>query len=62
MNFSQGISRGNLSGVGTGQQGPHQEWLAHLNLNKFRRALDEQRYVEIAARTVRIESELPVFL
>ena len=34
----------------------HQEWQQHLNPDAFRRALDEKRYTDVAARAVRIES------
>jgi hypothetical protein len=34
----------------------HREWQEHLSPEAFRRALDEMRYQQIAARAVRIES------
>jgi len=34
----------------------HREWEADLNAKTFRKALEEERYLDIAARAVRIES------
>jgi hypothetical protein len=34
----------------------HQEWEQHLNVSALRQALDDGRYLDIAARAVRIES------